>query len=142
MRQMLHECLDDLSQAKHLLDQLHRGQSDGNSPDQARHTLERLAGVLHMAGLVEAAELVEASSRSVQEQLIDQLRQSLAAVSQFVELETVVLSSYAPKSVCEDICRKLQDAVPGVRAIAGTLTPSPKAVGAASLPYSSRFMVE
>jgi len=77
-----------------------------------------------------------------EEQLIEQLRQSLAAVSQFVELETVVLSSYAPKSVCEDICRKLQDTVPGVRAIAGTLTPSPKAVGAASLPYSSRFMVE
>lgn len=98
MRQMLHECLDDLSQAKHLLDQLHRGQSDGNSPDQARHTLERLAGVLHMAGLGEAAELVEASSRSVQEQLIDQSpenadRDRLAALAEALVVTEFYLDS-------------------------------------------------
>jgi len=98
MRQMLHECLDDLSQAKHLLDQLHRGQSDGNSPDQARHTLERLAGVLHMAGLGEAAELVEASSRSVQEHLIDQSpenadRDRLAALAEALVVTEFYLDS-------------------------------------------------
>ncbi len=98
MRQMLHECLDDLSQAKHLLDQLHRGQSDGNSPDQARHTLERLAGVLHMAGLAEAAELVEASSRSVQEQLIEQPpetadRDRLAALAEALVVTEFYLDS-------------------------------------------------
>jgi len=72
MRQLLNETLDDLSQAKHLLDQLHRGQGDPESPEQAHGTLERLAGVLRMAGLDEAAELVEASARSVREELIDQ----------------------------------------------------------------------
>ncbi|MBY6204754.1 Hpt domain-containing protein [Halomonas denitrificans] len=98
MRQVLHECLDDLSQAKHLLDQLHRGQSDGNSADQARHTLERLAGVLRMAGLGEAAELVEASSRSVQEQLIDQPpeqadRDRLAALAEALVVTEFYLDS-------------------------------------------------
>lgn len=98
MRQVLHECLDDLSQAKHLLDQLHRGQSDGNSADQARHTLERLAGVLRMAGLGEAAELVEASSRSVREQLIDQApehadRERLAALAEALVVTEFYLDS-------------------------------------------------
>jgi biotin operon repressor len=74
--------------------------------------------------------------------LVDQMRQSLAGVSQFVEFETVVLSSYAPQGVCRDICRRLEAAMPGVTAIAGNFKPSPKAVGAASLPLSSRFMVE
>jgi hypothetical protein len=74
--------------------------------------------------------------------LVDQIKESLAGVSQFVEFETVVLSSYAPRSVCLDICRKLEIAAPGLNAIASNLAPSPKAVGAASLPLSSRFMVE
>ncbi|WP_291698555.1 ROK family transcriptional regulator [Bradyrhizobium sp.] len=73
--------------------------------------------------------------------LIDQMAQSLESVSQFVEFETVVLSSYAPPEICGDICRKLE-AQTGVRAVAGNITPSPKAVGAASLPFSSRFIVE
>jgi predicted DNA-binding transcriptional regulator len=73
--------------------------------------------------------------------LIEQMTRSLDAVSQFVEFETVVLSSYAPQQICRDICRKL-GAVTSVKAIAGNITPSPKAVGAASLPFSSRFMVK
>ncbi len=75
-------------------------------------------------------------------QLVEEMVRSIAGVQQFVELETVILSSYAPQAVCEDICRALAAAVPGVAAIAGTLAPSPKAVGAASLPFSSRFMVK
>lgn len=74
--------------------------------------------------------------------LVDQMRQALAGVSQFVEFETVILSSYAPQAVCRDICRKLELATTGVKVIAGSLTPSPKAVGAASLPLNSRFIVE
>lgn len=77
-----------------------------------------------------------------EERLIEQMVRSLDAVSQFVEFDTVVLSSYAPQAICQDICRKLETALNGVKAIAGTITPSPKAVGAASLPFSSRFMVE
>jgi hypothetical protein len=74
--------------------------------------------------------------------LIDQMIRSLDAVSQFVEFDTVVLSSYAPEEICRHICRRLESTLPDVKTIAGNITPSPKAVGAASLPFSSRFMVE
>jgi DNA-binding Lrp family transcriptional regulator len=74
--------------------------------------------------------------------LVDEMSRSLAGVSQFVEFESVVLSSYAPHSICEDICRNLEAACSSIKAIASNLTPSPKAVGAASLPFSSRFMVK
>jgi DNA-binding Lrp family transcriptional regulator len=74
--------------------------------------------------------------------LVEEMSRSLAGVSQFVEFETVVLSSYAPESICEDICHKLEGACPSIKAFASKLTPSPKAVGAASLPFSSRFTVE
>lgn len=75
------------------------------------------------------------------EPLIDQMNDSLNAISQFVEIETVFLSSYAPERVCQEICRKLEAANPNIRASAGNIAGSPKAVGAASLPFSSRFMV-
>jgi hypothetical protein len=74
--------------------------------------------------------------------LIEQMGKSLDAVSQFVEIDTVVLSSKAPVRACEEICRKLETSLPGIKAIASRITPSPKAVGAASLPFSSRFTVE
>jgi hypothetical protein len=74
--------------------------------------------------------------------LIEQMSKSVDAVSQFVDFDTVVLSSEVPMKVCEDICRELESSVPRVRAIAGKINPSPKAVGAASLPFSSRFTVE
>lgn len=77
-----------------------------------------------------------------EERLIEQMVDSLKAVSQFVEFQTVVLSSYAPQGICRQICEKLANAHSGVTAIAGNISPSPKAVGAASLPFSSRFMVE
>jgi len=80
--------------------------------------------------------------RDWQERLIEQMARSLAGVSQFVEIETAVVSSYAPQEVCQDICRGLEGAVPGTRVIAGNLLPSPKAIGAASLPFTSRFTVE
>lgn len=74
--------------------------------------------------------------------LVDQMGRSLDAVSQFVEFETVVLSSYAPGEMCRTICDRLEAKLTGVKAIAGNIAPSPKAVGAASLPFSSRFTVE
>ncbi len=77
-----------------------------------------------------------------EERLITQMRESIGSLSQFLEFNTVILSSYAPLSVCETICKKLEKAAPGITAIAGTLSPSPKAMGAASLPFSSRFMIE
>ena len=77
-----------------------------------------------------------------EKRLIAQMTRSLEAVNQFVEIDAVILSSYAPQSVCEGICRKLESSLTSVKAIASTLTPSPKAIGAASLPFSSRFMVQ
>lgn len=74
--------------------------------------------------------------------LVASMRSSIAALAQFVEVKTVILSSYIPEDVCRTLCEKLAMALPGVAAIAGKLSPSPKAVGAASLPFSSRFMVE
>lgn len=77
-----------------------------------------------------------------EEQLIEQMHKSFTSVSQFIEVNSVVLSSYAPRQVCEEICRKFELTTPNVQALAGTITPSPKAVGAAGLSFSSRFMVE
>lgn len=77
-----------------------------------------------------------------EERLIDEMIQSLTAVSQFVEFTTVVLSSRAPRNVCDNICRRLAAKLPRLKAIPGETGPSPKAVGAASLPFSSRFMVD
>ncbi|MCY6382464.1 ROK family transcriptional regulator [Hoeflea prorocentri] len=73
---------------------------------------------------------------------VSQLEQSMTALSQFVPVTTIVLSSYAPKDICEKISKRLEDRMDGIRAIAGSLEVSPKAIGAASLPFSSKFMVE
>ncbi|WP_202314804.1 ROK family transcriptional regulator [Mesorhizobium sp. L-8-10] len=72
----------------------------------------------------------------------EKLAQSIEALSQFVDVGTVVLSSYAPVAVCQGICDDLGRALPDIHALAGGIEISPKAVGAASLPFSSRFMVK
>lgn len=74
--------------------------------------------------------------------LVAQMRQSVGALTQFVPVSTVVLSSYAPQAVCRRMCRDLEASLAGITAIAGNIERSPKAVGAASLPFSSRFMVQ
>ncbi|MDX1625175.1 MAG: Hpt domain-containing protein, partial [Wenzhouxiangellaceae bacterium] len=71
MRQVLHEALDDLSQAKHLLDQLHRGQGEDDNARQAMEVLERVTGVLRMSGLPEVGELLEASARCVEAEWVE-----------------------------------------------------------------------
>ncbi|CDX33689.1 putative ROK-family transcriptional regulator [Mesorhizobium sp. ORS 3359] len=76
-----------------------------------------------------------------QRELVEQMRSSISALKQFVPISSVVLSSYAPHSVCKAICRDLEQAVPDIAAVAGNIEHSPKAVGAGSLPFSSRFMV-
>lgn len=76
------------------------------------------------------------------EELVERMATSLQAVAQFVEVKTVVLSSCAPPGVCRDLCSALRAEVGETEAIASSLAPSPKAIGAASLPLSSRFMVD
>ena len=73
---------------------------------------------------------------------VDELRGSLEAASQFLPVSTVIVSSYAPKGVCEEITKMLKSVCNSVDARPGELRPSPKALGAASLPYSSKFTVE
>ncbi len=58
---------------------------------------------------------------------------------QFVDVGTVVLSSYAPRDLCQAICDGLVSSEAGLNAVVGSMYQSPKAVGAASLPYASRF---
>lgn len=77
-----------------------------------------------------------------EEKLIGRMKASIEALQQFAEVQTVILSSYAPQTICQALCEALEKAGTGFNAIAGTIHPSPKAVGAASLPFSSRFMVE
>ena len=60
---------------------------------------------------------------------------------QFVDVGTVVLSSYAPRHLCQQICDELAERETGLTALVGSVHHSPKAVGAASLPYASRFTV-
>ncbi|MDT8409726.1 MAG: Hpt domain-containing protein, partial [Wenzhouxiangellaceae bacterium] len=73
MRQVLIESIDDLGHAKHLLDQVNRGQADADGASLARHGLERVAGVLRMAGLDAAAELLEAGSRCVEDEMVQKI---------------------------------------------------------------------
>jgi len=77
-----------------------------------------------------------------EDNLIERMVRSCRDIRQFIEIDTIVLSSYAPRDVCRDICARMEETMPGIRAIAGSIAPSPKAIGAASLPFSSRFMVE
>ncbi|RVA72080.1 sugar kinase, partial [Mesorhizobium sp. M7A.F.Ca.US.006.04.2.1] len=55
---------------------------------------------------------------------------------------TVVLSSYAPQKIAEALCDDIGREFPGIEALPARVTISPKAVGAASLPFSSRFMIQ
>lgn len=72
---------------------------------------------------------------------VDLIKVKFNELGQFVDVTTVVLSSFIPRDICEDICSALQDDSPRMSAIVGDLAIAPKAVGAAALPFSSRFMV-
>ena len=73
---------------------------------------------------------------------VGELKTSLESASQFLPVSTVIVSSYAPKEVCEEITLILNTADKNVDARPGELHLSPKALGAASLPFSSKFTVE
>lgn len=73
---------------------------------------------------------------------VAELETSLMAATQFLPVSTVVVASIAPKSVCTEIASQVEARCPGISAIPSELTLSPKALGAASLPFSSKFTVE
>lgn len=76
------------------------------------------------------------------EDCVAALSQSLSAASQFLPVSTVIVSSYAPSEICLELAEAITRRHNGIDAKAGQLHVSPKAMGAASLPFSSKFMVE
>lgn len=73
---------------------------------------------------------------------VGELTSSLSAASQFLPVNTVIVSSFAPAGICKDIAEAINEGSTDVSAIPGELQLSPKALGAASLPFSSKFTVE
>ena len=76
-----------------------------------------------------------------QQACAESLIKSTQALLQFIELKTVLLSSFIPPEICSVLCKLVQQEIPSVNAVVGRTSAAPKAVGAASLPFSSRFMV-
>lgn len=60
----------------------------------------------------------------------------------FVGVRSLVLSTYAPSETAAPLLLELAEALPGIVVLAGKNSAAPKAWGAASLPYHSRFMVQ
>ena len=60
----------------------------------------------------------------------------------FVNFKSVVISSYAPPVLGIALCNHLRETLPELDFRWGAVSSAPKAVGAASLPYHSRFMVQ
>ncbi|MBB4000325.1 ROK family transcriptional regulator [Aureimonas pseudogalii] len=60
----------------------------------------------------------------------------------FVSVPSLVLSTYAPPLTTSPLILELAEALPGIAVLAGKNAAAPKAWGAASLPYHSRFMVQ
>ncbi|MEP3297366.1 MAG: ROK family transcriptional regulator [Pseudoruegeria sp.] len=75
------------------------------------------------------------------DECVTALSQSLSAASQFLPVSTVIVSSYAPSDICAELANVISIKHSGIDAKAGQLRVSPKAMGAASLPFSSKFMV-
>lgn len=74
--------------------------------------------------------------------LAEKMQDIVRSLAQFVELEAVIVSSFVPNAVCRNVCTSLQKLVPEARVMPSSIPNTPKAVGAASLPFISRFMVE
>lgn len=122
----------------------------GNSSASFDHGLMRLESELAMRG--RQSEIIWSSSpqwpdlgeayREWLGECSNRLKASIAALTQFVEFRTVVLSSYAPQKIAEALCADISREFANVEASPARVTISPKAVGAASLPFSSRFMIQ
>ena len=67
---------------------------------------------------------------------------SVTSLLRFVAVSDLVLSTYAPALVSASISEGLLQMLPGIKVLLGRSSAAPKAVGAASLPYHARLMVE
>jgi biotin operon repressor len=73
---------------------------------------------------------------------IDEISTSMLSASQFLPVNKVIISSQAPHALCHILAEALTAQHPGIVVTPGVLGAPPKAVGAASLPFSSKFVVE
>lgn len=62
---------------------------------------------------------------------------SVRSLLRFVCFKSVVVSSYAPTRLGQDLCSHLHEELPDVDFLFGSTSIAPKAVGAASLPHHS-----
>lgn len=76
-----------------------------------------------------------------QQNCAQSLVRSIRSLLHFIELKTVVLSSFIPPAACKALCDLIHREIPTIDAVVGKTSAAPKAIGAASLPFSSRFMV-
>ncbi|WP_292450260.1 ROK family transcriptional regulator [Mesorhizobium sp.] len=122
----------------------------GNSSASFDHGLLRLENELTVRGRpceliwdsnTEWPDLGEAYTEWLSE-CSNRLKASISALTQFVEFKTVVLSSYAPQKIAKALCADISREFANIEALPARVTISPKAVGAASLPFSSRFMIQ
>ena len=72
----------------------------------------------------------------------ESLVKSTRSLLQFIELKTVLLSSFVPPEICTALCKLVRQEIPSVDAVVGRASAAPKAIGAASLPFNSRFMID
>ncbi|WP_027520705.1 ROK family transcriptional regulator [Bradyrhizobium sp. Ec3.3] len=125
--------------------QIHSGRF-GMSHDvgllRLREEFKRLGLVLEDVGSETlpraAAEYYAEWRRMCCRQLVGSIRSLLS----FVSFKSVVISSYAPPKLGQTLCSELHEEVPEVQFLYGANSIAPKAVGAANLPYHSRFMVQ
>lgn len=123
---------------------------NGNSPisrDVGISALERsLSGQPDSGNLIWEQDAVWPDFGAVGERWLQDcaaaIHESTASLSQFIEIKTVILSSFIPNKVLIDLASIVRKKLPYVDVHAGRTSSLPKAVGAASLPFSSRFMVD
>ena len=75
------------------------------------------------------------------EECRDTMKQSIQSLAQFVDFKTVVLSGSGSREINRSICKGLDNELPGINATTSDIRDVPVAIGAASLPYISRFMI-
>ena len=75
------------------------------------------------------------------EECRDTMKRSIQSLAQFVDFKTVVLSGSGSREVNKSICEGLDNELPGINAVTSDIKDVPVAIGAASLPYISRFMI-
>lgn len=123
--------------------QIFKGSAGGSDPDGLQKLRDAL-GSSDFAELGLEGHPSLASRRAYdawRRALSETIAEAVQTLLRFVDLKAIVLSSYAPPAVGQALLADLQRALPDMTVHLGNSV-APKAVGAASLPYHSRFMVQ